>query len=95
MEEAVRAKGVADKAVEVAKAALRKTARETHQSSKDAEKSRSSEQRKRERVGSPKPAQEAASKKGRATTADVSRARPDTRVRSEKPTTAPGSLNKG
>ena len=94
MEEAVRLKGVADKAVEAAKAALRKSGRETHGASKVAEtKSKSNEQRKR--GVSPKPAKETASKKVRATTDAVSHVRAESHVRTEKPTTAPGSLNKG
>ena len=94
MKEAVRLKGVADKAIEVAKAALRKSGRESHGASKDTEsKSKSHEQRKR--GVSPKPAKEAASKKVRAATDAVSHVRAETRVRSEKPTTAPGSLNSG
>ena len=94
MEEAIRLKDVADKAVEAAKAALRKSARESHGSSKVAEsKSKSHEQRKR--GVSPKPAKEAASKKVRSATDAVSHVRAETRVRSEKPTTAPGSLNSG
>ena len=94
MEEAVRLKGVADKAVEAAKAALRKSGRETHGASKDAEtKSKSNEQHKR--GVSPKPAKEAASKKGRSTTDADSHVRAESRVRTEKPTTAAGSLNKG
>ena len=94
MKEAVRLKGVADKAIEVAKAALRKSGRETHGASKDAEsKPKSIEQRKR--GVSPNPAKDAASKKGRSATDAVSHARAEPRVRTEKPTTAPGSLNKG
>ena len=94
MEEAVRLKGVADKAVEAAKAALRKIGRETHDASKvTVSKSKSGEQRKR--GVSPKPAKEDASKKVRSTTDAVSHVRAETRVRTETSTTAPGSLNKG